>query len=158
MSMVRVAAELGTSTTSLYTYVPGKAQLIELMVDAVLLERRLFDVWAKDWRPRIEVFAVRTLDMHLRHPWLRHASPGLPPLGPGVLSQQEYLLGTLYGIGLPPAQVMTAVAAIVMCVDTAIVSPRQATGLRLQRLLDGIERRCSFTIPYRDRYAGAYLA
>src|SRR5262245_65709076 len=38
VTMRRVAAELGTGTTSLYRYVPSKEDLLDLMADAVLGE------------------------------------------------------------------------------------------------------------------------
>ena len=40
-SMARVAARLGVATMTLYTYVPSRAELAELMVDEVLGSRRL---------------------------------------------------------------------------------------------------------------------
>ena len=63
MSMVRVAEEAGAGTMSLYTYVPGKAELIDLMVDAVLTERDLpgpDDPRPGDWLEQIELYAERT--------------------------------------------------------------------------------------------------
>jgi AcrR family transcriptional regulator len=38
LSMRRVADQLGVGTMSLYTYVPGKAELIDVMLDAVHAE------------------------------------------------------------------------------------------------------------------------
>src|SRR3712207_868941 len=38
LSMRRVAAELGVGAMSLYTHVPGKGELVDLMLDAVLGE------------------------------------------------------------------------------------------------------------------------
>ena len=38
LSMRRVADRLGIGTMSLYTYVPGKAELIDVMLDTVLGE------------------------------------------------------------------------------------------------------------------------
>lgn len=40
LSMRRVAQRLGVGTMSLYTYVPGKAELVDVMLDAIHLEPR----------------------------------------------------------------------------------------------------------------------
>lgn len=118
MSMVRLAGELGVGTMSLYTYLAGKAELIDLMVDAVLLERGLRDGTGPDgWRARIERYARLTRETYRRHPWLRQVSTVRPPLGPGLLEQREYLLDALSGIGLSARQMADATAAIVAFVD-----------------------------------------
>ncbi|MBF9129552.1 TetR/AcrR family transcriptional regulator [Plantactinospora sp. S1510] len=122
MSMARVAEEVGVGTMSLYTYVPGKAELIDLMVDSVLSERDLpgpDDVRPSAWRARIVLYAERTRAMYRRHPWLREVSMVRPPLGPGLLSQREYLLAALADTGLSARQVVAATDAIVTFVDAA---------------------------------------
>ncbi len=121
MSMARVAAELGVGTMSLYTYVPAKAELIDLMVDMAFQSRDL-TTDADDWRARIQLFADRTLEMHRRHPWLRQVSLVRPPLGPGLLAQQEYLFAALRLTPLSPIEITTATAAIVTFVDAAAVA------------------------------------
>jgi AcrR family transcriptional regulator len=118
MSMVRVAEELGAGTMSLYTHVPGKAELIDLMVDSVLLERELTGAMG-DWRERIGRYGEQTRAAYRRHPWLRQVSTVRPPLGPGLLAQQECLLSALSGIGLSARQMAAATAAIVTFVDAA---------------------------------------
>ncbi|GLY77251.1 TetR/AcrR family transcriptional regulator [Actinoallomurus iriomotensis] len=122
MSMVRVADEAGAGTMSLYTYVPGKAELIDLMVDAVLTERDLpgpGDQRPEGWLEQIELYAERTRAAYRRHPWLREISTVRPPLGPGLMAQQEYLLSALSGIGLSPRQITAAAGTIVTFVHAA---------------------------------------
>lgn len=122
MSMGRVGEELGVGTMSLYTYVPGKAELLDLMVDAVLVERSLpgpGEPRPAGWREQIELYAERTREAYRRHPWLRQISTVRPPLGPGLMAQQEYLLSALSGIGLSPRQMTAAAGAIVTFVDAA---------------------------------------
>ncbi|MEQ4302908.1 TetR/AcrR family transcriptional regulator C-terminal domain-containing protein [Plantactinospora sp. B6F1] len=134
MSMARVAEELGVGTMSLYTYVPGKAELIDLMVDGVMAERDLpgpDDVGPAGWRARIELYAERTRAMYQRHPWLREVSTVRPPLGPGLLAQQEYLLAALADLGLPARQAVAAADAIVTFVDAA--ARQQAETDQLER-------------------------
>ncbi|MGY2061534.1 TetR/AcrR family transcriptional regulator, partial [Nocardia gipuzkoensis] len=111
MSMRRVAMSLNVGTMTLYTYVPGKAELVDLMVDMALRERELpLDNRSRpdDWRRQLELYADRTRAMYRRHPWLRQISTIHPPLGPGTMDGHEYLLRALAGLGLTPVQAATA--------------------------------------------------
>ncbi|MFD9959888.1 TetR/AcrR family transcriptional regulator [Amycolatopsis sp. NPDC058986] len=119
-SMHRVAKELGAGTMTLYTYVPGKAELLDLMVDQVLAERLLpgpGDERPADWRAQVLLYSDRTRETYRRHPWLREASRVRPALGPGHLAGQEYLLSTLDSLGLGAAQVTAAAGALGTYID-----------------------------------------
>ncbi|WP_406637296.1 TetR/AcrR family transcriptional regulator [Amycolatopsis sp. WGS_07] len=119
-SMHRVAKELGAGTMTLYTYVPGKTELIDLMVDTVLLERNLpgpGEPRPEDWRAQVRVYADRTRDIYRRHPWLRERSRVRPALGPGQLAGQEYLLSIMDSLGLPAREVAAAASAVAGYVD-----------------------------------------
>jgi hypothetical protein len=54
-----------------------------------------------------------------------------PPLGPGLLEQREYLLGSLSGIGLPAQRMADATAAIVAFVDA--IAAIEADGEQVER-------------------------
>lgn len=110
MSMARVAQELSIGTMSLYGYVPGKAELIDLMVDAVLQERDLTPEGS--WRDRIKHYADRTRGIYQAHPWMRDVSMVRPPLGPGLMDGQEFVLAALADSGLEPGQVTVAHTAL----------------------------------------------
>lgn len=110
MSMARVAQELGVGTMSLYTHVPGKAELVDLMVDTVLQERDLTPEGS--WRERVKHYADRTRVVYQRHPWMREVSIVRPPLGPGLMDGQEFLLAALADSGLEPGRVTVAHVAI----------------------------------------------
>ncbi|MFI6393669.1 TetR/AcrR family transcriptional regulator [Nonomuraea sp. NPDC050540] len=121
-TMDKVAGELGAGTMSLYTHVPGKAELIDLMVDATWCELALpygTDPRPEGWRAQVELYAHRASALHGRHPWLREISTVRPPLGPGLLARQEYLLSALSGTGLDAVQRTAATDAIVTFVDAA---------------------------------------
>lgn len=120
MSMARVAQELSVGTMSLYGHVPGKAELIDLMADAVLQEREL----AADgsWRDRIKHYADRTRAVYQAHPWLRDVSMVRPPLGPGLMDGQEFVLAALTDSGLEPRQVTVAHTAVEAFVHGAAAS------------------------------------
>ncbi|WP_020577126.1 TetR/AcrR family transcriptional regulator C-terminal domain-containing protein [Actinopolymorpha alba] len=120
MSMGRVAGSLGVGTMTLYSYVPSKAELLDLMVDEVLGERTLpapGEPRPDGWRAQVELYAERTRAMYDRHPWLRHVSTVRPPIGPGMLAEREYLLSTLAGTGLTFAQQDAAAMAVATFVN-----------------------------------------
>ena len=101
LSMRRVAAELGVGTMTLYTHVPGKGELVDLMLDGVLGE--LYpdgEVPAGSWRDRLETVARANWQLFLRHPWAVHVATGRPPLGPGLMRKYELELRAVDGLGL----------------------------------------------------------
>jgi AcrR family transcriptional regulator len=119
-SMAGVAARLGVATMTLYTYVPSRAELVEMMVDEVLGSRRLPGPGEERpalWREQIQLYADRTVTMYREHPWLCQVSRVRPPLGPGMLRESEYVLSTLGG--LPVDARSTAATTITMFVTAA---------------------------------------
>src|SRR5436190_5859938 len=73
LSIRRVADALGLSPMSLYTYVPSKAELVDLMLDRVAGEEAAADAPAPDgrnWRRQLEQLARGRWAMAQRHPWL----------------------------------------------------------------------------------------
>jgi len=116
VSMRNVADRLGAGTMSLYTHVPGKPALIELMIDTVIGELYAdLDEPARqgDWRAGLRFIARRNWDLHARHPWLLRIPQGRPALGPNINRKYEAELRTLDGIGLSDAD-MDAVLTMVL--------------------------------------------
>lgn len=113
LSMRRVAEKLGVGTMSLYTYVPGKAELIDVMLDTVLTETARPESVEGGWRPWLELIARENRDLTLRHPWIAQVSTSRPPLGPGTIAKYDYELGALDGIGLSETE-MDAVLTLVL--------------------------------------------
>jgi AcrR family transcriptional regulator len=113
-SMARVAADLGVATMTLYTYVPSRSELVDLMVDEVLTARRLPGTGEppEDWRARVVLFAERTRGMYVAHPWLTAVSLVRPPLGPGMLAEREYMIATMTALGLPVERINAAALAV----------------------------------------------
>lgn len=120
MSMARVAQELSVGTMSLYTHVPGKGELIDLMADAVLQERDLTPEGT--WRERIKHYADRTRAVYQAHPWMRDVSMVRPPLGPGLMDGEEFVYAALADSGLEPKQVTVAHTAVEAFVHGAAAS------------------------------------
>ena len=100
LSMRRVAEALGLSPMSLYTYVPSKAELVDLMLDRVAGEAPLPDATAEGWRARLEAIARQSWARAQRHPWIMQIGTHRPPLGPNVLARVEAILRAVDGLGL----------------------------------------------------------
>lgn len=103
VSMRRIAERLGCTTMSLYRYVPGKAELLDLMMDTVMGEVPLADAAPGDWRTRLELSARADWGLYHRHPWILRLPVGRPALGPNGSAWYESVLRVLTATGLPPA-------------------------------------------------------
>src|SRR5689334_21151430 len=80
-SMRKVADRLGLKLMSVYTYVPGKSELIGLMIDEVLGEVEL-PAHPDRLRDRMSLIVRMTWDQYHRHPWLLQADQSRPWIGP----------------------------------------------------------------------------
>lgn len=100
LSMRSLARRLGVGAMSLYTYVPGKAELFELMIDHAYAER-VIPAAELPWRERYVAHAREALAMYRRHPWLVHSNLWRLPLGPHVLAISEDQLAIGRDAGLP---------------------------------------------------------
>lgn len=111
MSVRRVAERLGAGAMSLYRYVPGKAELLDLMLDAVYGEMARPPLTG-DWRTGLEAVARENRALYQRHAWLLQVATSRPPLGPNLIAKYEYELSTVEGVGLSDIE-MDAVVALV---------------------------------------------
>jgi AcrR family transcriptional regulator len=123
LSMRRVALELGVGTMSLYTHVPGKGELIDLMHDAVLGETARPELAGADdgasWRARLEQVAREHWKLYHRHPWLLQIVAHRPPLGPNLMAKYEYELQAVDGVGLTELEMDSVVALVASFVHGA---------------------------------------
>lgn len=148
LSMRRVADEVGVTAMSLYTYVPGKAELIDVMLDTVLGELPLdadadadagadpdADTAAAGWRRRLERVAREKRDAYLRHPWLLQVATGRPVLGPNLIARYDHELRAVDGIGLTDVEMDLIISLVGDYVHGAVrgqleaVQARQRTGM-----------------------------
>ena len=67
LTMRGLATELGVGAMTLYTHVPGKGELVDLMYDAVLGEVYP-EPPAGDWRERLTAVARANWELFVRHP------------------------------------------------------------------------------------------
>lgn len=112
LSMRRVAAELGVAAMTLYTHVPGKGELVDLMVDSVTGELYPDGPVDGPWRQQVTAVARANWDLHARHPWLLQVGTGRPPLGPHVLAKYEHELRAVDGLGLTEVQMDLVVTLV----------------------------------------------
>ncbi|WP_134663365.1 MULTISPECIES: TetR/AcrR family transcriptional regulator [unclassified Amycolatopsis] len=120
LSMRAVGERLGRTAMALYTYVPSKTELIDLMCDQAFGDLRDDHELSGGWRPALLELAGDLWDFHLRHPWLLQVSYARPVLGPGEFRMQETVLRVLFATGLPAGQVRRLVGALLNVVRGAV--------------------------------------
>lgn len=135
LSMRKVAEHLGAGTMSLYAHVPGKDDLVALMVDAVYGELYDNDVEAATgkggWRSAMTYVAERNWELYVRHPWLLDLRSTRPTLGPNASRKYETELRPLDGIGLSEIAMESALNLILSHVEATA-----RAGRRLKRTQD----------------------
>ncbi|MEU3059711.1 TetR/AcrR family transcriptional regulator [Streptomyces subrutilus] len=109
VTMRALAQRLGVTPMTPYTYVPGKAELLDLMLDGAYGRmRRGRPVPGEPWRARITRVAEDNRALIARHPWIADLAVTRPPLGPGVIGKYEQELAAFDGIGLTDAEMDAA--------------------------------------------------
>ncbi|MCK2243368.1 MULTISPECIES: TetR/AcrR family transcriptional regulator [unclassified Crossiella] len=119
LSMRRVAEELGVGTMSLYTYVPGKGELIDVMLDTVFGELPHTHPDG-GWRDRLEHVARQNQALYQRHAWLPHVLMSRPVLGPNVTAKYDHELSAIDGIGLSDVEMDSVLWLVLDYVHSAV--------------------------------------
>ncbi|MFF4624380.1 TetR/AcrR family transcriptional regulator [Nonomuraea jabiensis] len=141
LSMRKVADRLGFTTMSLYRHVPGRDQLVDLMVDAVYGERASTPespaqpgrpespgqpgrperpeepAAGQGWRARLEGAARQGWALRRRHPWLAEVRGTRHLPGPNAIAYYDHMLSTLIDTGLAPSEVIAVVGMLGRFVD-----------------------------------------
>ena len=112
VSMRRVADRLGKSAMALYTYVPSKAELLDLMLDRVQAESATTYPLDAGWRPAVEAWARDGWAFYERHPWVLQVSGARATLGPNDFAQYEALCRLFDGIGLSGVEIARSVGVL----------------------------------------------
>lgn len=139
LSMRRVADRLGVAVMSLYTYVPGKAELIDVMFDTVCDQAPGASDEDSGWRAKLERVARDNWAMYHRHPWMLHVAPNRPVLGPNAIARYERELNTIEGIGLSDVEMDSVLSLVAGHVEGAarrfieIAQAEQRTGMTDQQ-------------------------
>ena len=114
VSTRRVADKVGISPMSFYTYIPGKAELLDLMLDTVSGQ----DIWPipefdpKLWRHNLTMVATGLREFYLRHAWVLDRASHRPVLGPGTMAAYELALRAVDGLGLTPVEMDLVITTI----------------------------------------------
>jgi AcrR family transcriptional regulator len=112
VSMARVAAELGFTTMSLYRYVTGKEELLQLMWNASARGVEELVLEGDGWRARLRMWAIVQREALDRHPWLTQMPMAAPPVAPNSLIFVERGLATMDGTGLADADKLRFIGLI----------------------------------------------
>ena len=112
LSMRRLAEELGVTAMSLYTYVPGKGELLDLMTDAVCAETARPEHEGRPWRDRLTGIAHENWALYQRHPWLLQVATNRPVLGPNLIAKYDYELRAVDGLGLTDVEMDMVIALL----------------------------------------------
>jgi AcrR family transcriptional regulator len=135
LSMRNVAERLEVGTMSLYTHVPGKDELIELMLDTAY--GQLYDsVEAPsqqpgDWRDALRFIAQQNWQLYRKHAWMLQVTPGRPVLGPHAALKYEAELRPLDNLGLGDVKMDAVLTLILTHVEGC--ARAQAARDRIQR-------------------------
>jgi AcrR family transcriptional regulator len=103
LSMRAVAERLGVTAMALYTYVPGKNELLDLMYDGAHAELSGRYDLGEGWRAAVTSWATDLVRFYVRHPWVLQVSWARPVLGPNEQAVVEALAQVLRQTGLPAA-------------------------------------------------------
>ncbi|MEV4411258.1 TetR/AcrR family transcriptional regulator [Catellatospora sp. NPDC049609] len=112
LSMRAVGERLGTSAMALYTYVPSKRELVDLMYDhAHAGLPHSYDLTAGR-EAAVHAWTGDLWARYLAHPWLLQVSFARPVLGPHEQAVLEALLGILHGTEVTAGDLRPAVSAL----------------------------------------------
>ncbi|MGI5247082.1 TetR/AcrR family transcriptional regulator C-terminal domain-containing protein [Dactylosporangium sp. CA-139066] len=100
VSMRRVAERLRITAMSLYTYVPSKSELLDLMVDAVYSDAARDKYARTGLRERLSEVAANNWRLYCAHPWLLEVATSRPVLGPNAIAKYDFELRAFDGTGV----------------------------------------------------------
>ena len=126
-TMRAVAERLSVSPMTLYTYVPGKSELLDLMLDAVYEAMPRPSYGRAGWRTRLRRVADANRALFAEHPWAARVSTARPPLGPGTLAKYEHELAAFEGIGLSDLEIDSALTHLLAFVQSWSVAEQAAS-------------------------------
>jgi len=128
--MRSVAQAVGVAPMSIYTYVPGKAELLDLMLDTVPISRCHADRSAADsGTPGLTMVADENRAMYQAHPWMATVATARPTLGPGMMAKYDHELSAFGGMGLDDVTVddaLTYLLTFVQATARAAIESRTA--------------------------------
>lgn len=138
-SVRKLAAVLGTDSSSLYRHFRNKTELLRAVADRILLAAMDGYRPDGDWKQRITALALRVREAFGRHPqlaavWGRYASGGT-----GSRLVMEEVLQALLASGLPDAQIPARYHRIVVLIAALIASEAGISTLTPEEHEQGME-------------------
>lgn len=116
LSMRTVAERLKVGTMSLYTHVPGKGELTDLMFDQAYGDLYVdADEPTRQpggWRGALEFVAHRNWAVLSAHPWIHEVPTMRNALGPNITRKYEIELRPLDGLGLTDVEMDSALSLV----------------------------------------------
>ncbi|MCP3143140.1 TetR/AcrR family transcriptional regulator [Pyxidicoccus xibeiensis] len=122
VSTRRVADAVGISPMSFYTHIPGKAELLDLMMDAVagevLKDRPVFK--PAQWRANLTRVATEHRNVYLAHPWVIQLGTHRTVLGPNTFQSADIALSAVEGLGLTDIEMDRVITLVLDYVHGAV--------------------------------------
>lgn len=112
LSMQRLAEQLGVAKMSLYRYVPGRAELTSLMLEAGLGPAPDLATVRGGWRPKLRAWGLHQWEAFRSHPWALEVAVGARVLGPHEVGWLEVALASLSRTRLTGAERLDTIALI----------------------------------------------
>ncbi|WP_242895368.1 TetR/AcrR family transcriptional regulator [Actinomadura litoris] len=149
VTMQRVAERLGVTKMALYRYVPGKVELVALMIDLAFGEPPTLTAITGGWRPKLDTWARRLLTRFQAHTWTLEVTIGARAIGPDEMSWMEQATAALQGTGLTGSETLDVAATLtghvrMIAQQSAAAptgAPEQAMSGTMNALLTGREDR-----------------
>jgi AcrR family transcriptional regulator len=136
VTMRRLADQLGVAAMTLYTYIPGKAELMDLMLDAAYQRLPLADTSGRPWRQRLREVANENRALYQAHPWAAAISTLRPPLGPGLMAKYDHELRAVDGLGLSDVEMDDALTHLLSFVQASARAAADARAARLDSAMN----------------------
>ncbi|GAA1864761.1 TetR/AcrR family transcriptional regulator [Asanoa iriomotensis] len=111
VTMQRVADRLGVTKMALYRYVPGKAELVALMLDAGLGGPPALS--GLGWRAALDTWTRALFTAFAAHPWAIEAAVGARAIGPNEVGWLEAAVAALTGTGLRGDEMLDVAVVLV---------------------------------------------
>lgn len=113
LSMRKLAQKLDVGTMSLYRYVPSKAELLDLMLDAVVGPSQARRTAAeRGWREFLSTTARETRKLYITHSWALQVNWSRPVLGPNSVADLNLFLTGVKNLSLSDQEKMNLATVI----------------------------------------------
>jgi AcrR family transcriptional regulator len=140
VTMEAVAQRLGLTKMALYRYVPGKAELVAVMVENALGAPSPTPR-AKSWRNGLHAWAHALSAKFSQHPWSLEATLGARAMGPNELAWLESALSALSDTGLRGADKLDVVVTVIGHIRHLVQQVPTGSSEQVERALLGVLRK-----------------